>query len=328
MSGLGPEQDVVPIVISVLVGLAVMLATLAIAARHRARKRSERVDLVLRFSGARPAVPIEVGPVEHDSAERAVNRLLVRLPHGDRTPIALDNAGLSWSPATWLLVRIAAAVVVAIGLLLLGLSPLLAVILGLLVGFLGGRLLLSSRAKERRDQFQAELPDFLLVVSSSLRAGLSFLQALESAAEEGDSEVHRQMRRALAEVQLGATQDDALMGVADRMQSQDMHWAVIALRLGRSIGGNFSRVLDSVADTVRRRADVQRQLTTLSAEGRTSAFVMVLMPILIFGFLFVTQRDYVATMWTTTAGLVMLGLAIVLILVGWLWARALGKVRM
>ena len=319
----------IPLVASALAASAVLVAVLAYARLERARVRVERRSLVARYSTRRISRQDGTESRDHRSSLMSrMDRVLARVRPGGRSRARLDGAGLALSPAAWLLVRVAVSAVAGGALLLLTSSPIVSAVGGLVIGFAGGHVFVDRRLMARRRQFNEDLPEFFLLLSSSLRAGLPFIQALESAASEGEGEIQRQMRRATAEIRLGVNPDAALMGVADRMESQDMHWAVTALTLGRAIGGNFSRILESVADTVRRRGEVQRQLATLSAEGRMSAVVMVAMPLTIFAFMYVTQRDYISSMWTTTAGIVMLSLAALLILAGWFWARAVGRVEM
>ncbi|MDO8308741.1 MAG: type II secretion system F family protein [Actinomycetota bacterium] len=318
-----------PLVASLLAAAAVFIAVMAYASWIRYRVRVDRREVVARYSVRRTArLDDSVEPPPAGSLVGRIDRLIVRYRPGGRTRITLDNAGLSLTPGAWLLIRVGVSALAGAVLWVLMSSPLVSVLGGIVIGFAGAHVFVNRRRTARRKQFNEDLPEFFLLLSSSLRAGLPFIQALESAASEGEGEIQRQMRRATAEIRFGVNPDNALMGVADRMESQDMHWAVTALTLGRSIGGNFSRILESVADTVRRRSEVQRQLATLSAEGRMSAVVMVAMPLTIFAFMFFTQRDYISSMWTTTGGIVMLVLAGLLILVGWFWARALGKVEM
>jgi tight adherence protein B len=186
---------------------------------------------------------------------------------------------------------------------------------------------LRSRAERRRKAFSNELPDFLLLLASGLRAGLSFTSALDSAAAEGPGEVGRQMRRALGEVQLGAQLDEALTACAERMDNEDLRWTVTALSIQREVGGNLSTILEAAAESIKARYALRREVATLSAEGKLSAYVLVALPLGIFAFLALFRRDYIATLWSTPMGLVMLVAIAVLILVGWVWMRSIVRIK-
>ena len=202
---------------------------------------------------------------------------------------------------------------------------------GLLLGVAFGWLLpsvwLSSRSHRRQRAFAEELPDFLMLMASSLRAGLSFNLAMETSSAEGRGEVGRQMRRVLREVQVGASLDDALIECAERMDSEDMRWVVTALGIQREVGGNLSTILDSVAATIKGRFDLQREVRTLSAEGRLSAIVIALLPFGFFGFMFLFRRQYIEGMWQTPLGLALLAAAASLLVIGIVWIRSVVRIK-
>jgi tight adherence protein B len=103
--------------------------------------------------------------------------------------------------------------------------------------------------------------------------------------------------------------------------SPDFRWAVLAVNIQREVGGNLAEILDNVADTLRERAMIRRQIRVLTAEGRLSAWVLTCLPIAIGVYMFAVNPDYIGTLFTTTIGLIMLGVAAVLLLVGVLWMR-------
>jgi tight adherence protein B len=118
-----------------------------------------------------------------------------------------------------------------------------------------------------------------------------------------------------------------LMDCADRMDSDDLRWTVMAVGIQREVGGNLSTILDTSAATVRARQELAREVRTLTAEGKLSAYVLVALPLGVFAFLLVFRREYISVLWSTTFGLVMLGAVAVLILLGWLWMRVLVRVQ-
>ena len=115
-------------------------------------------------------------------------------------------------------------------------------------------------------------------MASSLRAGHSFLQSLDTVAKEIAQPAAAEFQRVVAEIRLGRPAEDALEALAERVGSPDFKWAVLAVNIQREVGGNLAEILDTVADTLRERAMLRRQIKVLTAEGRLSAWVLGLLP--------------------------------------------------
>ena len=163
------------------------------------------------------------------------------------------------------------------------------------------------RARKKRQKLMSEqLPDVLSILASSLRAGHSFLQALDQVAGEIKDPSAGEFNRVVAEIRLGRSIDDAMVEMADRVGSEDMRWAVMAVNIQRQVGGDLAEVLDIVANTVRERAYVQRQVRVLSAEGRLSIAILSALPFGIFAYLAFMNPEYVSPLFTTMMGRILL----------------------
>ncbi len=184
-------------------------------------------------------------------------------------------------------------------------------------------VILRSRRAAQRSAFQAVLPEMLQLLSGSLRVGHGLLQAVETASHEAESPVGDELRRALSQVRLGRDLVQALADMADRMHSDDFHWVVQAIGINLEVGGDLAGVLDNVAATIRARAHLDRQVKTLSAEGRISAYVLLALPFGLAMITMIVNPDYMGLLFTRTLGFMMLGLAGVLMMVGALWLRRL-----
>ena len=110
-----------------------------------------------------------------------------------------------------------------------------------------------------------------MVLASSLRAGHGIQRGLSAVAEESESPTNEEFTRVVAETRIGRDLVDALEGVAERLGNEDFDWVVRAVAINRELGGNLSEVLDNVANTIRERNQLRRQVQALSAEGRLSA---------------------------------------------------------
>ena len=239
----------------------------------------------------------------------------------------LIAAGIRTTLQSWVLVCITVGAFVA---LLVGIAT-SNVAAALLLGAVGAVMVppvyLRSRVNARAVKFSQELPGLLQVLASSLRAGLSFRQALESAAINDKGEVGAQMRQALAEVQLGGELEEALFRVAERMKSLDLRWLVAALQIQREVGGSLSGILDNVAATIRTRAEIRREVQVLSAEGRLSANVLVSMPFVMMLILSFARPGYMEFFFSSAPGIFLMVMFAVLMIVGWVWMKQLVKIE-
>ena len=233
----------------------------------------------------------------------------------------LEKAGTNLSARRWVEITLATGVVLSVmAELFIHFWP-LAVILAAIATAVGQHIALEQKIAMQRRKFEVGLADFLTLIASGLRSGMSFAQAIDSAAQEGSGLVERQIRRALGEVRVGATIEAALGRVADRMESDDLRWTLAALQIQRDIGGNLSRILETAAMTIRVRAEVRREIRALSAEGRLSAYILLALPIGIFLYLVGSRRDYVEILWTQPIGIAMLTVFVLAVTAGWIWIR-------
>ena len=175
--------------------------------------------------------------------------------------------------------------------------------------------------------FADELPNLLNIVASALRSGLTLQQGLEAFSLENKGEVARQIRRASSEIQMGSTVEDALMSIAVRMNNEDLKWTVTAISIQRNVGGSLATILGTTYTTVKERAEIRREVRTLSAEGKLSAYILMALPIGIFSFLFLTKRDYVSIFWTEVTGFLLLGVIVLALSVGWLWIKKIIEIK-
>jgi tight adherence protein B len=175
---------------------------------------------------------------------------------------------------------------------------------------------LGFRRSRRRKAFNAALPDTLQLMAGSLQAGLSLAQSVDTIVREGTEPIASEFKRVLVETRLGVPLEDALEGISERFESKDFGWVVMAIKIQRQVGGNLAELLNTVADTIRERQYMRRQVAALAAEGKLSAYVLTALPILFMLYLVLTKRDYVWPMFTQPLGWLMLGGAGVLLFLG------------
>lgn len=238
----------------------------------------------------------------------------------DRLDQELEAAGVTMRSGEFVVASVVAAVVGAI----LGAAVLQSLILGLVVAAVAGAaptLALRVSLKRREEKLRDQLPDVLTIMASSLRAGHSFLQALDTVAKEINQPAATEFQRVVSEIRLGRPADDALSALAERVGSPDFRWAVMAVNIQREVGGNLAEILDTVADTLRERATMRRQVRVLTSEGRLSAWVLGLMPFAIGLYMFAVNPSYIGLLFSNRVGLVMLVVAACLLIIGAYWMK-------
>jgi tight adherence protein B len=239
----------------------------------------------------------------------------------------LDAAGMALKPAEWLLVHVGVTIGLGlIGLLLSG-GNVLMMLAGLLFGGFGAWAFLSFKHSRRLKAFKNQLADTLQLMSGALSAGLSLAQSVDTVVKEGTDPMAGEFRRALIETRLGVEIEDALAAIADRMGSVDFEWVVMAIRIQRQVGGNLAELLNKVAETIREREYLERQVLTLSAEGRLSVWILGGLPPAFMAYFMASNLDYVGVMFETPLGWAMLIVMGILLTAGIFWMKKLVKVE-
>lgn len=239
---------------------------------------------------------------------------------------SLEHAGLDLRPGE-LVIIVASGMIVALATgMVLG-----SVVLGVMLAFvvpIATRLFLSIRRDRRQSAFADQLTDVLQLLAGSLRAGYGLLQGIDAVAQDADEPASGEFRRIIIEHRLGRDLGDAMRNCAVRMDNDDFAWVVQAIGIHREVGGDLAQVLDNIVDTVRDRADIVRQARSLSAEGRLSAVVLVALPFVVLIGIQLISPDYIGELTSRPAGLLALGLAGILLLIGVVWIRRLVKVTL
>ena len=238
----------------------------------------------------------------------------------------LEAAGLPLRAAEYMTLHIVAVVISgAVVQLLTGslVWSLIVVLLATVGPIVGLNLAVSSRRK----RFEAQLPDILNMVSGSLRGGWGIQQSLALVVQQAGPPSSIEFRRVDAETRLGMPLEQSLQRMADRVGSADFQSAVTAISIQREVGGNLATVLDVVAATIRERAALKRHVSSLTAESRLSAYILVALPFLILGVLLVIRPTYLAPLLTTTTGFAIGGVGVLLLVVGIVWIYRVSKVE-
>jgi tight adherence protein B len=177
------------------------------------------------------------------------------------------------------------------------------------------------RVRRRLAAFEVQLPDLLVTMAASLKAGHSFKQGLQAAMEEGQEPASGEFRRVLTQTSLGRPMDEALKEMSERLGSANFEFVITAVTIQRQVGGSLAQLFDMVADTVRQRQQFARKVRSLTAMGRMSAYVLVGLPFFLGAVLSIINATYMSPLWHTRAGNMLLLIGLVSIGIGSLMLR-------
>ncbi len=310
------------IVVVAVGGLAVALAVLAIATI--ASKDDTSLDKMLQTYTEPGVAEAEADDSLAQTAliQRAVElteELAAKQGALVKVEKKMERADLPLRAAEAIFFYLAGATVVTVLGLVLG--GLLGLLVGGLVGFLIPMAVLNFLGARRQKQFNAQLPDMLSLLSGSLRAGYSLVQGVDAVSQEVDGPMGRELRRVMTEARLGRELEDALEASAERVQSNDFEWAIMAIRIQREVGGNLSELLMTVADTMVDRERLRRDVSTLTAEGKMSAIILGLMPIGLGGAMYTMNPEYMGALFSNSLGKGIFAAGIVSALIGFAWMK-------
>ena len=238
----------------------------------------------------------------------------------------LKRAGMSLKGTEFIFIHITLVIISTFVTFLLTKNISLMLVIVLVVIFLPF-LFINFKTGQRLKKFNEQLPDTLQLVEGALKAGYSLHQALAMVIEETKPPISEEFKTALSEIRVGLPEKEALENMAGRINSELFSWVVKAINIQREVGGNLAEIMDIIANTIRERDRVLRQIGALVSEGKLSAYVLIGLPIGIAIILSVINKSYISVLVTTKMGMGMLALAIVLMIAGIMWILRIIKIE-
>jgi tight adherence protein B len=169
-------------------------------------------------------------------------------------------------------------------------------IAALVVGFWLPKFWLRRRKGKRLKAFNTDLADTIMLLANGLRAGSSFLQAVELIVRETRPPISTEFARVIREVNLGLPLDEALANLQRRVRSDDLDLMTTAIAIHHTVGGNLAEILDTIAFTIRERVRIKGEIRTLTAQQRMSGYVVGFLPIALVLLLSVIAPTFMAPM--------------------------------
>ena len=320
-------MDSVTLIIAGLAAVSIVLIALGIAMAGSGGVTLERLERYA--AGARTAEATTGGGqggfgelVAKSAALAQLNRVVEKRDFGANLLRDLGAADLKLKPSEYLAIWGGATIGLPLVFVVLGFvlpafkNPLLWVI-GLLIGFLVPRFWLGNRKSGRLRAFNKQLPDTVTLIANALRAGSSFLQAIELVVRESRPPISIEFGRVIREVNLGLPFDIALENMVKRVKSEDFELMATAIAIQHQVGGNLAEILDSIAFTIRERIRIKGEIRTLTAQQRLSGYVVGGLPFFLAAIIYVAAPKFFDPMFSKPpevlgipTGMILFGIAV------------------
>ncbi|RHW43175.1 type II secretion system protein [Neobacillus notoginsengisoli] len=260
------------------------------------------------------------------SARKNLTKKLVTKKKNNKLETTLARSGVPLKPDEYVLFQWIATGFFGILMVLLFTHWIWAVP-GAIFGYLLPGFILKKKEKERIEKFNEGLSDMITTIIGSLRAGFSFPQALKSVAEEADSPIKEEIESVIKSMQYGSSIEEALNELKERMPSEDLDLMIQAILIQRQVGGNLATVLEKIVETIRDRTRIQRQIKTLTAQGRMSGMVIALLPFFLGIALYFIQPEFISSLFTHPVGLGMVAAGVTSSVIGFIFIRKITQIE-
>ena len=294
-------------------------AARAIARRQRVLSRLKEVD----DPGAAQQHQDIFRPGERVTGFAAT---ISRFPGFSTTAMRLKQAGIKWSPFSFIILTLGTAVAIGSSAFLISKSPLI----GLVFGFIAGMIpeaTIRNRRRRRLRRFEEQFPEAIDLLGRAIRAGHPMSAGIRMVADEMKDPASSEFRQVFEEQRFGLPFEDALLGLTDRNDLVDVRIFATAVLIQREVGGNLAEVLDKIAQTVRSRFAVERQLRVYTAQGRMSGYVLAVLPIAICSAIFAIDPTYASMLFTEPVGRLMVVAAVIMQIIGYMWIRRIVNIE-
>ena len=326
------------LIVAAVAALAILLIAIGIATSGRGSGVTARLE---RYASGQPqttkAPSSGQGPISDLIAQSAsiaqLNRIVEERDFGANIARELARADLKLKVSEYLFIWAGAIVGIPVVMFILGffspgLQNPIVLLVGAVIGFFLPRFYVKRRQGGRLNAFNKQLPDTITLLANALRAGSSFLQAIELVVRESRPPISTEFQRVIREVNLGLPFEKALQNMVRRVESEDLDLMATAISIQYQVGGNLAEILDSIAYTIRERVRIKGEIRTLTAQQRISGYVVAFLPIGLTGVLFLIAPNFMAPMFDPAVsiagiptGIVLMGVGATMMFIGFMLIR-------
>lgn len=264
---------------------------------------------------------------ESEEEKRKKRKMVVKITISDRLKGELEAAGLDVEAEEIALIWILVATVPPFIVYLLS-RNLLLFVSTLLVMTAAPLVFIKFKEKERKEKFVVQLGDALLLIGNCLRSGISFRKSLDRIVKDMPNPISGEFEKAIIQMEYGATMEDALIEIGERMDSHEMELLTSAVSIHQKAGGKLSDVVENVSNTIRENIQLKQSVKTLTAQGRISGIVVGILPIAMLIMITFINPSYMSVFYDTLLGNIMLVVALTMELLGMLVISKIVKIDM
>lgn len=316
------------IVFAIIAAAGVFLFFIGLAQMRRAAGGSEDFEARLAAYGVGTGTPGVPGAVPAPSGFReTLNRLFQ--PAADRVgrgnvkkgkpSVAeqLNRADLKLRTSEFFLIQIGTTAFLGlIAAARFGFTSIIQIAIAAIIGYLLPGIYVKYRVNQRLKAFNGQLGDTLSLLSNAIKAGYSFAQAIDTVAKNAVPPISDEFGRAVREMNLGGSPDEALQNITKRIASPDFDLVATAYSIHRTVGGNLAEILDNIAYTIRERVRIKGEIATLTAQARASGTLITFLPIVLAAFMYFVTPTYFRPMFTNFVGWALIVAGAFMIFVG------------
>jgi tight adherence protein B len=297
----------------VLGAVGVLIVVMGLAAN-----RQPSADAELHMDGFNPAAASATkrGSFLEGMLEGFNKSLTKRGGRSSRLTEELAKADLKLRVSEYVVLVVGLILLLCLVLLLRFHNPIL-MLVGIPVGYFAPGFFLKFRQRRRLKAFNNQLGDTIVLLSNALKAGYSFAQAMATIAKSSSPPMADEFSRAVREMNLGVSVDDALQHMVKRIESEDFDLMVTAVQIHRVVGGNLAEILDTIAFTIRERIRIQGEIRTLTAQARASGYIITGLPFALALILTFISPSYITPLFHEWLGYVLIGIGLVSIAIGY-----------
>jgi tight adherence protein B len=252
--------------------------------------------------------------------------IVARVPQIRDAQFLLQQAGLTWTLQTFLMLSVGMSVALGSTTLILTRAPVVA-LLATAIGAMLPNMYVRRKRTKRLNAFEEFLPESIDLVGRALRAGHPLSAGFKMAADDGPEPVAGEFRRVFEEQRFGLPLQDSLLALADRINLVDVRILVTAILIQREVGGNLAEILDNLSAVVRERFTIRRQVRVFTAQGRMTGYLLSALPIIIFLLLYMLNPQYMMILFTDPIGKILVTVAVAMQFLGFLWIRKIIRIE-
>ena len=316
----------IPVVFALIAFAGVFLFFLGISQLRRSAGGSEDFQARLAAYGVTTAGATQLPPASgfRDTLNRLFQPAADRVGRGDAkkgkpsVTEQLQRADLKLRTSEYFMIQLGTtAFFMLVALIRFGFpGGIIQIVIAGIIGYLIPGFYVKYRINRRLRAFNGQLGDTLTLLSNAIKAGYSFAQAIDTVAKNAVPPIADEFGRAVREMNLGGSPDEALSNITKRIASPDFDLVATAYSIHRIVGGNLAEILDNIAYTIRERVRIKGEIATLTAQARASGTLITFLPIVLAAFMYFVTPTYFRPMFENFIGWALIAIGAFMIFIG------------